>query len=125
MTVLAEVARRASAESPLWAGALVASDGEPAFADVCPDGHLLGLEMIYEGHLLHRGRSRLFSQDDRDLALLTGDYLYAAGLVEVCRTGDLEAVRALAELISETSRAAAVGVLDDRALWLAAIARFS
>ncbi|HEX5261755.1 MAG TPA: hypothetical protein VFW18_09780 [Gaiellales bacterium] len=125
MTVLAEVARRAAAESPLWAGALVATDGETAFAGVCPDGHLLGLEMIYEGHLLHRGRSRLFSQDDRDLALLTGDYLYAAGLVEVCRTGDLEAVRALAELISETSRAAAEGDPEDRSLWLAAIDRFS
>jgi hypothetical protein len=125
MTVLAEVARRAAAESPLWAGALVATDGETAFAGVCPDGHLLGLEMIYEGHLLHRGRSRLFSQDDRDLALLTGDYLYAAGLVEVCQTGDLEAVRALAELISETSRAAAEGDPEDRSLWLAAIDRFS
>jgi hypothetical protein len=125
MTVLAEVARRAAAESPLWAGALVATDGETAFAGVCPDGHLLGLEMIYEGHLLHRGRSRLFSQDDRDLALLTGDYLYAAGLVEVCRTGDLEAVRALAELISETSRAAAEGDPEDQSLWLAAIDRFS
>jgi len=34
-------------------------------------------------------------------------------------------VRALAELISETSRAAAEGDPEDRSLWLAAIDRFS
>ena len=74
------------------------------FADRCPDRHLLGVEMIYEGYLLHYGRSRLFSQADRDLALLTGDYLYAAGLREICATGDLSAVGALASLISRCAR---------------------
>ena len=102
MSVLREVAGRAAAESPLWAGALLpaAKAGEPRFAGRCPDRHLLGVEMIYEGYLLHYGRSRLFSQNDADLALLTGDYLYAAGLREICATGDLAAVDALAELIA-------------------------
>ena len=59
--------------------------------------------MIREGYLLHNGRARLFAQDDVDLALLTGDYLYAAGLVEICGTGDLDAVTTLAELIARCS----------------------
>jgi hypothetical protein len=100
-----EIRRRAAADSPLWAGALLAGDApRPEFAGRCPDAHLLGVETIREGYLLHRGRSRLFRQDDRDLALLIGDYLYAAGLIEICRTGDLDAVAALAELISRGSR---------------------
>jgi hypothetical protein len=100
-----EIRRRAAADSPLWGGALLAGDPpRPEFEGRCPDTHVLGVEMIREGYLLHRGRSRLFRQDDRDLALLTGDYLYAAGLVEICRTGDLDAVVALAELISRSSR---------------------
>ncbi len=122
MSVLAEVARRASGESPLWRDALVAADGSPAFEGRCPDRHLLGVEMIYEGHLLHRGRSRLFSQADPDLALLTGDYLYAAGLREICATGDLEAVAVLAELISACACLGAQGrAEDDDRLWDSAV----
>ena len=122
MSVLAEVARRASGESPLWRDALVAADGSPAFEGRCPDRYLLGVEMIYEGHLLHRGRSRLFSQADPDLALLTGDYLYAAGLREICATGDLDAVAVLAELISASARDGADdGVDQDAALWDSAV----
>ena len=79
--------------------------------------------MIYEGHLLHRGRSRLFSQADPDLALLTGDHLYAAGLREICASGDLAAVGALAELISACARDQGDGRLDtDEALWDATVA---
>jgi hypothetical protein len=117
VSVLAEVARRAAADSPLWLEALVHEDAPPAFAGACPPSHLLGIEMIYEGYLLHGGRSRLFSHDDPDLALLTGDYLYAAGLAEICATGDLEAVRDLAELISACARAQAEGQADQAALW--------
>ena len=93
MTVLAEIARRAAADSPLWAGALRPGDApQPRFAGRCPDRYLLGVEMILEGYLLHCGRRGCSAQDDADLALLTGDYLYAAGLVEICGTGDLRAV---------------------------------
>jgi hypothetical protein len=79
--------------------------------------------MIREGYLMHHGRSRLFLQADPDLALLTGDYLYAAGLVEICGTGDLDAVAALAALISDCSRRRGDGVAegDDR-LWADTIA---
>ena len=74
--------------------------------------------MIYEGYLLHYGRSRLFSQADAGLALLTGDYLYAAGLREICATGDLRAVGALATLISRCARNQADGTgAADPGLW--------
>ena len=120
MSVLREVADRAAADSPLWERALLpdARAGRPHFAGRCPERHLLGVEMIYEGYLLHYGRSRLFSQADADLALLTGDYLYAAGLSEICATGDLQAVGALATLISRCARNQADGAGDaDPALW--------
>ena len=52
------------------------------------------------------------------LALLTGDYLYAAGLREICATGDLGAVGALAGLISRCARNQGDGRgADDAALW--------
>jgi hypothetical protein len=120
VSVLREVAGRAAADSPLWAGALLpgAATEQPRFAGRCPEWHLLGVEMIYEGYLLHYGRSRLFTQADPGLALLTGDYLYAAGLREICATGDLAAVGALATLISRCARNQADGAgADDPALW--------
>jgi hypothetical protein len=101
VSVLETVAERAAEASPLWASALLAEPrGELRFSSRCPERHLLGVETIYEGYLLHHGTSRLFDQDDRDLAVLTGDYLYAAGLREICATGDLGAVDALAGLIA-------------------------
>jgi hypothetical protein len=120
VSVLREVAHRAAADSPMWEGALLPGAGEvqPRFAGRCPERHLLGVEMIYEGYLLHYGRSRLFNQADPGLALLTGDYLYAAGLREICATGDLAAVGALATLISRCARNQADDAgADDPALW--------
>jgi hypothetical protein len=125
VSVLQQVADRAAADSPLWARALLPTSGTvtPRFRDRCPERHLLGVEMIYEGYLLHYGRSRLFSQADTDLALLTGDYLYAAGLSEICATGDLAAVDALAQLISRCARNQGDGAGgDDAALWEATVA---
>ena len=117
MSVLAEIARRAAADSQLWRSSLVRDDAPSEFEGRCPASHLLGVEMIYEGYLLHRNRSRLFSHDDPDLALLTGDYLYAAGLTEICATGDLAAVRDLAELISACARSQAEGTGVEPELW--------
>ena len=73
--------------------------------------------MILEAYLLHYGQSRLFRQDDADLALLTGDYLYAAGLVEICGTGDLRAVADLAELISRCAARRGDAAPGDDDLW--------
>ena len=76
---------------------------------------------------MHHGQARLFSQDDADLSLLTGDYLYAAGLVEICGTGDLAAVETLAELIAACSRARGEGrpLTEDEALWDAALTKLA
>jgi hypothetical protein len=120
MSVLTQIAGRAASDSPLWAGALEpGGDLEPEFAGRCPDRYLLGVEMIREAYLLHYGSSRLFRQDDRELALLAGDYLYAAGLVEICRTGDLRAVADLADLIARCAAGRGDGqpLESDEALW--------
>jgi hypothetical protein len=63
------------------------------------------LESILEGYLLHYGRARLVETADDDLRLLAGDHLYAVGLSRLSRLGDLEAVRALADLITLCARA--------------------
>jgi hypothetical protein len=65
----------------------------------------LVLESILEGYLLHYGRPRLVDTDDEDLRLLAGDHLYALGLSRLARLGDLDAVRALADLITVCARA--------------------
>ena len=65
----------------------------------------LVLESILEGYLLHYGRSRLVDTADEDLRLLAGDHLYALGLSRLARLGDLDAVRALADLITLCARA--------------------
>ena len=119
MSVLETVAERAADASPLWASALLTEPrGGLRFSGRCPERHLLGVETIYEGYLLHHGTSRLFEQDDRDLAVLTGDYLYAAGLREICATGDLAAVDALAELITACAARRGDGEPEaDDALW--------
>ena len=108
MTVLADIARRVGGESRLWADDLRPGPaaGEAVSAGL-DGGRALGVEMIREGHLLHRGRPRLFAGEDEGLRLLTGDYLYAAGLREVCAAGALADVTALANLISACAAAQA------------------
>lgn len=71
------------------------------------------LEMIFEGSLLHYGSPRVVHTDDRDLALLLGDQLYALGLARLAALGDLESVAVLADVISLLAQAQAE---DDQAL---------
>jgi hypothetical protein len=61
------------------------------------------LALVREGHDLHYAGEA----EEPDLALLDGDRLYAAGLEKLAESGDLEAIRALADLISDCARAAA------------------
>ena len=106
------IAEAAATESPLWGEALRAMpdrEREAVFSPLAPDEHRLGLETIYEGYLVHYGRSRLFAPQDRDTALLLGDYLYAHGLVRIAETGDVKAVADLAELISRCAHLRAEG----------------
>jgi hypothetical protein len=116
------MAAAAAAESPLWAEALREADEQErvvVFSPLAPATHALGLETIYEGYLVHYGRSRLFCPADRDAALLLGDYLYAHGLVHVAETGDVGAVSDLAELISLCAQSRADGRDGDGPAWAA------
>ncbi|HZO51024.1 MAG TPA: hypothetical protein VFB26_12835 [Gaiellaceae bacterium] len=120
------LAAEAAAESPLWAEALLPEREQrrhPVFSTLCDAAFALGVETVYEGYLLHYGRPRLFAPADGDTALLLGDYLYAHGLVRIAATGNVEAVRDLAELISlcAQSRAAGDGRVDELA-WAATCA---
>jgi hypothetical protein len=118
-----ELAAGAAAESTLWAEALRAEpEREPVFSPLAPPGHALGVETIYEGYLVHFARPRLFAPADSDTALLLGDYLYAHGLVRIAETGDVAAVRDLAELISLCAQARADDADGDGAAWAATAA---
>lgn len=121
--VIADGARR---ESPLWADALLPAarrEPEPVFSRLVPDSRFaLGVETIYEGYLLHYGRPRLFDPRDSDTALLLGDYLYAHGLVRIARTGVVDAVLDLAELISLCAQARADGRPGEAEAWAATAA---
>jgi hypothetical protein len=120
------IAGDAARESPLWADALLPADErrrELVFSPLVSPELALGVETIYEGYLVHYGRSRLFAAPDTDTALLLGDYLYAQGLVHVAATGDVEAVADLAELISLCAQARADGRNGDAAAWVATTAQ--
>jgi hypothetical protein len=120
------IALGAERESPLWAGVLrPESERErlPVFSRLCEPRFALGIETIYEGYLVHYGRSRLFDPPDDDTALLLGDYLYAHGLVRVAEEDDVSAVAELAELISVVSHMRAESEGEDGEAWAAAASR--
>ncbi|HEY1318427.1 MAG TPA: hypothetical protein VGF10_14475 [Gaiella sp.] len=127
MTLFEDIAAAAAAESPLWANALRPDEARevvPVFSPLVPDEQLaLGLETIYEGYLLHYGRSRLFAPPDEDVALLLGDALLAHGLVLVAATGSVAAVADLAELLALCTQARADGADGDGVAWAATAAR--
>ena len=86
--MLDAIVEAAARESPLWGDAALQPEQQvrtAVFSPLAPERHALGLETIYEGYLVHYGRSRLFAPGDRDTALLLGDYLYAHGLVRIGR----------------------------------------
>ncbi|HEX4746099.1 MAG TPA: hypothetical protein VFU99_04365 [Gaiellaceae bacterium] len=116
------IAEAAAAESPLWAEALRPAEEREhvaVFSMLAAEAFGVGLETIYEGYLVHYGRSRLFAPADPDTALLLGDYLYAHGLVRIAKTGDVKAVADLAELISLCARLRGDGLDGDGDAWAA------
>jgi hypothetical protein len=123
------IAREAAAQSALWGDALRPRHerqlAAPVFSPLAPPELELGVETIYEGYLVHYGRSRLFSPPDADTALLLGDYLYAHGLVRVAETGNVTAVANLAELISLCAQARAEGRNGDGPAWAATAAHLA
>jgi hypothetical protein len=125
--VFETIAAGASAESALWAAALRPvgeRDAIPVFSPLVAEEQLrLGVETIYEGYLLHYGRSRLFDPPDGDIALLLGDTLLAHGLVRIAETGDVAAVSDLADLLSLCAQARAERRPGDGHAWAATAAR--
>jgi hypothetical protein len=99
------------AEGGLLADALDPAAAEDAAVDEqllagIPSGpYALTLAAVREGYLLHYGEGRVVATPDGDLALLGGDRLYALALAELAALGDLDAVAALADLISDCARA--------------------
>ena len=124
--IFATIADGAVAASPLWAEALrpEAERGElPVFSPLLRDDRFaLGLETIYEGYLLHYGRSRLFAPADDDVALLLGDTLLAHGLVRIADTGSVAAIADLAQLLALCAQGRADGRDSDGAAWAATAA---
>jgi hypothetical protein len=119
------IAHEAGRESALWAAALRPEgerDETPVFSPLGPARFALGLESIYEGYLLHYGRSRLFAPRDSDTAVLLGDYLYAHGLVRVAAHGEVAVVADLAGLISRCAQLRAEGREGDGAAWAGTVA---
>ena len=97
----------------------------PVFSPLAAEPYALGFETIYEGYLVHYGRPRLFAPTSDHQAILLGDYLYAEGLVRIAATGDIDAVAALAELISTCAALRAEGSGGDGEEWVAAARRLA
>ena len=119
------IAADAGQESALWNEALrprEEQERDPVFSLLAEPRYALGVETIYEGYLLHYGRSRLFSPEDQDTALLLGDYLYAHGLVRIEEVGTVEAVSDLAELIALCAYLRAEEIAGDGPVWAATAA---
>ncbi|MEI8104716.1 MAG: hypothetical protein WCH31_02595 [Actinomycetes bacterium] len=115
------IAADALKESPLWASALRREpDWEPVFSPLAPPALSLGVETIYEAYLVHYGHSRLFERGEASEQILLGDYLYAHGLVRIARSGGVEAVSAMAELISRCASLRAAGEDGDGYAWIEA-----
>jgi hypothetical protein len=116
-----ELVDSARNESGLWADSLLPDDRrepEAVFSPLAPEGFSLGMETIYEAYLVHYGRSRLFDPPDVGERILLGDYLYAHGLVRIADAGGVNAVAAMAELISRCAALRASGDSDDGEAWV-------
>lgn len=105
-----EPARRAGA-GPAPGGAdgpaQVAAAG-PRAAEAAAEYERL-IEAIYEGYELHYGSAQSRGASEADLALLTGDELYARGLARLVALGDMVAVAELADVITLTALAHGAG----------------
>jgi hypothetical protein len=98
------VARRLADVSPAWAAV---TSAHPATSSLSVSGlsrdRTIGVEAIREGWLLHRAAARIVDGVSPDLALLMGDWCYAAGLCDIADHGSLDDVATLATLIADVS----------------------
>jgi hypothetical protein len=105
VTPLEQLAETLRSEGGLLARAVCETPHGAPLAEGAREEVRFLLEAIREGELLHYGTGRVVATDDPDLALLAGDRLYALGLERLAALGDLDAVAALADLISTSARA--------------------
>jgi hypothetical protein len=116
-----EIVDAARGESPLWAGAALPGDRrEPVavFSPLAPERFALGVETVYEAYLVHYGCPRLFAPAEESERVLLGDYLYAHGLVRIAEAGGVDAVAAMAELISRCASLRAAGSDGEGDAWV-------
>jgi hypothetical protein len=107
-----------AAAEPALAEKAAAEPGPPLAADGLDRERRFVLEAVREGYLMHYGEPRAFRGLDDDLCLLGGDAMYALGLERLAASGDLDAVAALADLISHSAQAHAEGrAADAERLW--------
>jgi hypothetical protein len=126
LQALATVAQQLADVSPAWAAACVdAASIPPSSVDAGTRDRTIGVEAIREGWLLHRGASRIATGSGEDLALLVGDWCYAAGLCAIADHGSLDDVADLAALVADVSVRAGepIEALDER--WDEATARIA
>lgn len=114
---LGVVAQRACDVSPAWQAATTDPQHVRSEApSVAGRDRAIGVESIREGWLLHRGHSRIAASASPDLALLVGDWCYAAGLCAIADHGSLDDVAILASLVADVSARAgeSIEALDER-----------
>jgi hypothetical protein len=119
--VFEEITGAACRESPLWASAALPSHLRQqlaVFSPLAPSRFELGVETVYEAYLVHYGRPRLFEPNGEADRILLGDYLYAHGLVRIADAGGVDAVAAMAELISRCAALRATGAPGDGEAWV-------
>lgn len=103
---IGSVAAQAADVSPSWAAVMRAPMSAPAVdarVELLGRDRANGFESIREGWLLHRGAARVAEGASPDLALLVGDWCYAAGLCTIADHGTLDDVASLAKLVSDVS----------------------
>jgi hypothetical protein len=107
-----------TARAPVAGPAQLAASG-PRVDGRGADYELL-VETIYEGYLLHYHTPRVVCPPESDLGLLAGDRLYALGLANLVKLGDIEAVAELADVITLSALAHGSGNPDlADAVWMA------
>lgn len=104
-STLGAIAQRIADVSPAWRAVTVAPGSAPGATELpgLSRDRTRGVESIREGWLLHRGASRISENASPDLALLIGDWCYAAGLCTIADNGTLDDVAQLARLVADVS----------------------
>ncbi|MFT4036013.1 MAG: hypothetical protein QM679_10615 [Patulibacter sp.] len=92
----------ASAGGPVLGARVGTVAGAPSIERLDP-ARAVALRAAWSGARLHAGAAGLLVADDRDVALLVGDWCFAHALGAVAATGDLQAIALLSAAIEHGS----------------------